>query len=152
MPWKCKTCGGDLGGTEADGPQMCAATPKCKAKAKYAAQANDASVCSSWEQGPAELVATKNDDVQARALGYGRRYNSNTENFPAGHKTNLLFVNDAFTHAISPDGSTHSGDRIGWKCFTKGPKGWTFAGERDVDLQPWPFRTRSAKLEPFPKW
>lgn len=128
MPWVCRSCQVEpksqpLPPPRGDAPEC--QTKKCSGPCEW-----KVTVASAPTVGPDE----------AAALGYSVRTNITDEKFPNGHRTNFMFSNDAGTRAISPDGSTHSGGRVGWKAFEKKGTGWNYCGSYDVDLQPWPHR------------
>jgi hypothetical protein len=142
MPWRCQVCGkpqeGQKGG-KGHGP-LCYETQACKVKGKFAC---------TWENAPV-VQPVLTDEQRARALGYPMRYNSYADNFTAGHKTGVMYVNKNMSRGISPDGSTHMGDREGWKGFTKSAKGWNYSGSFRTDLQPWEHRANDAQVA-FPR-
>jgi hypothetical protein len=128
MPWKCALCGQEPKNQPLPPPKGKA--PACDAKKCIG-------TCT-WQ------VVVKNTaevgQTEAAALGYGSRVNTFQASFPNGHKTNVVFANSLVTRAISPDGSNHSGNRIGWKGFEKKNGGWSYCGSFDPDLNAWTHR------------
>ncbi len=95
-------------------------------------------------------VELGNDPDDAAALGYPNRVNTTGKKFPGGHSTKVVFENNSHNRAISPDGSTHSGGRVGWKGFTINANGYNYAGSFQANLAPWPFRVNDAQVA-FPE-
>ena len=143
MPWVCKICSTSYDQPGQAGPApSCFTTPQCKSKGQFAC---------TW-QGPADEEEQITTDANgASMLGSPVRHNSFRDSFRNGdHKTNVLFVNNARTRAIAPDGSTHSRGREGWKGFTRTNGEWVYQGSYQSDLQPWPFRITDAQVA-FPR-
>jgi hypothetical protein len=141
MPWVCKVCGKSYDQPGMAGPAPnCYETPQCKSKGAFAC---------SWQAPVQQAAAITVDEGGAARLGYSIRHNSHQDTFNE-HKTSLMFVNNARTRGISPDGSTHSGGRQGWKGFEKKSGKWVYLGSFQADLQPWPFRVNDAQT-PFPR-
>ena len=140
MPWLCKFCRAQYDVPNNNVGLKCFKTPECKKKDVYACQ---------WVA-PVAAVAVLAPAEQAAALGYPNLYNSFLDKFPLKHKTNTMYVNASQTRGISYDGSTHSGDREGWKGFVKNAQGWNYSGSYQMNLDFWAHRPNDAQV-PFPR-
>jgi hypothetical protein len=140
MPWTCRVCRTEYFAAYNILGLACFKTPECKAKKHFACD---------WSEPEAEAEELTEVE-QADALGYPDRYNSSGDSFPAKHSTKVMFVNLARSRGISSAGSTHSGGRSGWKGFNSTPKGWSYVGSFQMNLQPWDFRVNDARA-PFPR-
>ena len=142
MSWVCNICGNEVAGPPppAVSPR-CFNTSDCKKKIMNGC---------GWVAPPAQAVDLTTDADGAAALGYSLRMNTHQKKFPDGHSTGVVFENQNHTRAISPDGSTHSGNRSGWKAFTIDSKGYHYAGSFQTNLAPWPHRPNANHVGAFP--
>lgn len=139
MPWRCPKCTFEYPQPSTATPPVCTKTANCK-------KAGDFATCV-WIDPPiaTPVILAANDATKAATLGYATLLKNLKSSEFNGHATSQVYSNNKGTLAISPDGSTHSGDRIGWKAFKRENNKWVYKGSYDLELNPWPFRTGEYK-------
>jgi hypothetical protein len=143
MPWVCDICGNEVpGAPPAAASPRCYKTTACKKKIMNGC---------TWIAPAVQAVQPTTDADGAATLGYTLRVNSHGKKFPNGHATNVVYENLSHSRAISSDGSTHSGNREGWKGFTIDSGGYHYAGSFQANLAVWPHRPNETFQGPFPQ-
>jgi hypothetical protein len=143
MPWTCPKCSADHGGQPPPAPaKTCFKTTQCQNKGK--------GTVTQWAAPVVVAAVVLTEAQQAAAHGYSLRTSTLGDQFPNEHRTSWMYTNASGTLGISPDGSTHSGGRVGWKGFEKKSRGWSYCGSFQPDLTEWPHR-RNDRVHTMPQ-